>query len=275
MTAVEALHIADNPDSFRTYDLSLPFDEDTPAAKGAAPFKSALLRRHGDWVRLDGSTGASEIITMGTHCGTHIDAFCHRSFGGRMHGDVAVPATLEHGRYALGIDTFRSGIYRGVLLDVAGMKKVDMLQAGEPITAADLDATCAEFGVTPRPGDAVLIRTGFVRIRDSEVYLGHIDGEPGPDESAARWLAERGVAVTGTDTLGYEWITKGSGYANMPVHRILLVEEGIYIIENMDLEELAEDGVHEFALVLAPLRITGGTGSPIRPLAIVSSKPSV
>lgn len=271
MTPDEVLDMVTTPTSFRSYDLSLPFDDETPAARGAAPFKSALLRRHGDWVQLDGSTGASEIITMGTHCGTHIDAFCHRSYEGKMHGDVAVPPTLDHGHYPLGIDTFRSGIYRGVLLDVARMKGVDMLPAGEPITGDDLAATCSAFNVDPRPGDVVLIRTGFVRIRKSDTYLGSAEGEPGPDESAARWLAERRIAATGADTLGYEWLTKETGYAKMPVHRILLVETGIYIIENMDLEELAENQVYDFALVLAPLRITGATGSPLRPIALVAS----
>jgi kynurenine formamidase len=258
--------------ALRTYDLSLPFDDETPAARAAAPFKSALMRRHGDWVRLDGSTSAAEMITLSTHAGTHIDALCHRSFEGHMYGGVAVPPTLEHGRLPLGIDTFRAGLYRGVLLDVAGMKQVDMLEPGQPVTADDLEATCTKFGVSPGPGDAVLIRTGFIRIRATETFLGHSDGEPGPDESAARWMADRGVAVTGADTLGYEWLAKGPGYAMMPVHRILLVEKGIYIIENMDLEELAADGVHDFTLVLAPLKISGGTGSPLRPLAIVPSE---
>jgi kynurenine formamidase len=94
---------------------------------------------------------------------------------------------------------------------------------------------------------------------------------PGVTEGAARWLADRGVLATGADTTAYEQIPPGAGHRVLPVHRILLVENGIYIIEHLDLEQAAREGLTEFTFVLAPLRIVGGTGSPVRPLAAVAS----
>ena len=94
---------------------------------------------------------------------------------------------------------------------------------------------------------------------------------PGPTVEAARWLVERGVVTTGADTTAYEQIPAGKGHSVLPVHRILLVEAGIYIIEHLNLEEAAAQGLTEFVFLMAPLRIVGGTGSPIRPLAAVSA----
>nr|BFE70265.1 hypothetical protein GCM10020092_035660 [Actinoplanes digitatis] len=92
---------------------------------------------------------------------------------------------------------------------------------------------------------------------------------PGVGEDAARWLVERGVAVTGGETIAYEAIAPGAGHATLPVHRILLVEAGIHIVETMLLSGLADAGVTEFQLILAPLKLVGATGSPVRPLAVV------
>ena len=98
---------------------------------------------------------------------------------------------------------------------------------------------------------------------------GHESGVPGPTEEAARWLAGRGVRATGAETIAYEQIKPEVGHALLPVHRLLLAEHGIHIIEVMNLSGLAAAGVHEFVFVLAPLKIVGGTGSPVRPLALV------
>jgi kynurenine formamidase len=114
------------------------------------------------------------------------------------------------------------------------------------------------------------VRSGWSRnFDDAEAFLGHGSGVPGPTEEAARWLAERGVRATGAETIAYEQIKPEVGHALLPVHRLLLVEYGIHIIEVMDLSGIAAADVHEFVFVLAPLKIVGGTGSPVRPLAVV------
>jgi len=121
-------------------------------------------------------------------------------------------------------------------------------------------------------GDVALVRTGWARnFGDAAAYLGEQTGVPGPTEEGARWLADRGVRATGADTTAYEHIPAGSGHRVLPAHRLLLVERGIHIIEHLNLEPLAAAGVAEFAFLLAPLKIVGGTGSPVRPLAVVSA----
>ncbi len=166
-------------------------------------------------------------------------------------------------------------VCRGVLLDVPRAHGRETWEAGRPIGAAELEATCAAHGVEVRGGDAVLVRSGWPvgRFHDAAAYVGRETGVPGPDVTAARWLSGRAVRVTGADTIAYEWLEPGTGHARLPVHRHLLVEHGIHIVEVLNLEELAADAVHEFLFVLAPLRLVGATGSPVRPLALVEAAP--
>jgi kynurenine formamidase len=145
-----------------------------------------------------------------------------------------------------------------------------VLPGGYGITEEDLASAEREAGVQVRAGDVVLIRSGWAQhFGDAGVFLGHESGVPGPTEEAARWLAGRGVQATGAETIAYEQIKPEVGHALLPVHRLLLVEHGIHIIEVMNLSGLAAAGVQEFVFVLAPLKIVGGTGSPVRPLALV------
>ena len=120
-------------------------------------------------------------------------------------------------------------------------------------------------------GDVALIRTGWAQQwGDPAAYVGDARGVPGVDVTAARWLAEREVAVVGGDTIALEHVPAGAGPASLPVHRILLAEHGINLIEVMDLEALAQRGAGEFLFVGAPINIIGATGAPIRPLALLS-----
>jgi kynurenine formamidase len=139
------------------------------------------------------------------------------------------------------------------------------------ITVDDLEAAQVQAGTQLRPGDAVLIGTGWSRLwDDKEAFIGHATGVPGMGVEGARWLAERKARITGGETIAYEALAPGAGHALLPVHRTLLVESGINIIETMRLGELLDSGAHEFLFVLAPLRLVGATGSPVRPLAIVA-----
>jgi kynurenine formamidase len=116
-----------------------------------------------------------------------------------------------------------------------------------------------------------MVRTGWPvgRFHDPQAYLGFESGVPGPDISAARWMSQRGVRVTGADTIAYEWQAPGTALSALPVHVHMLVESGIHLIEVMDLEKAAADGVREFVFVCVPLLLVGATGSPVRPLALV------
>lgn len=253
------------------FDLAQPLMSETPSSPNHPGFRMGLIRRHGDMVREDGSSAANELIVTGGHVGTHVDALAHVSYEGKLHGGVSAQDSQSGGRFSEhGIDTMKPMICRGVLLDVAGLHETDVLPGGYGITAEDLAAASEWEGAEVREGDAVLIRSGWSRnFDDPEVFLGHETGVPGPTEDAVRWLAERGVSVTGGESIAYEQIKPEVGHRLLPAHRLLLVEHGIHIVEVMNLESLATAGVYEFVFVLAPLRIVGGTGSPVRPLAVV------
>lgn len=257
--------------SSRVYDLAQPFANGMPQSPNHPRFHLALTRRHGDAVREGGGSAAAELIVLGGHVGTHVDALCHVSQHGSLHGGVDAEEAQRGGRFsALGIETVDPFVGRGVLLDIAGLHGVDVLAPGTVVTADDLEAAVARAGVRLRSGDVVLVRTGWARNwNDPEAFVGHASGVPGPGEDAAAWLARYRIRATGADTIAYEALAPGAGHSRLPVHRLLLVEHGIHIIETLQLEELAREGVREFLFVAAPLKLVGGTGSPLRPLALV------
>ena len=253
------------------FDLAQPLAAETPHSPNHPPFRMALMRRHGDTVREDGSSAANELISTGGHTGTHVDALAHVSYRGHLHGGASAEEAQRGGRFStLGVDTIEPMVCRGVLLDVAALHGVDVLPGGYGITEEDLASAEREAGAKVHAGDVALVRSGWAKnFGDAGAFVGHETGVPGPTEEAARWLAGRGVRATGAETIAYEQIKPEIGHALLPVHRLLLVERGIHIIEVMNLAGLAAAGVHEFLFVLAPLKIVGGTGSPVRPLALV------
>lgn len=257
----------------RLIELGQPFFTGMPCSPNHPGFRMTLIRRHGDMVRPDGGSAANEIIVTGGHVGTHIDALSHVSHCGKLHDDVDAATAQQGGKFSThGAENLPGMLRRGVLLDVAAVHGVPTLPPGYGVTAADLDAAAERAGAEPANGDVALIRTGWARnFDDPATYMGKESGVPGANVEAAEWLAARGVAATGADTTAYEQIPAGAGHSVLPVHRVLLVQSGIYILEHLNLEEIAEAGVHEFVFVLAPLRIVGGTGSPIRPLAAVTA----
>ena len=148
---------------------------------------------------------------------------------------------------------------------------VDALPAGEPVGADELAEIAAAQGVEITPWDVVLIRTGYLKYwPDAEEMAKHRTA--GPDLSAAEWLLEKGVIATGTDTETYEVQPapdRGSPANPQPVHTKLLIENGIYLLESVYLEELATDRVYEFLFVALPVKIEGATGSMVDPLAVI------
>ena len=172
-----------------------------------------------------------------------------------------------YGLEKLGIENVGVFFTRGVLVDVAAAHRVERMKAGEVITPGDLEAALKAEGLAVREGDVVLIRTGHGRLwmKDNAAYGA---GEPGIGMEAARWLADRKIALVGTDTWATEVVPPEDPDRPFPVHQHLLVRNGIYNLENLDLEDLARDRVHEFAFIFAPLRLKGATGSPGNPIAV-------
>jgi kynurenine formamidase len=254
----------------RVFDLAQPIEAGMPVSPNHPGFKMALQRRHGDMVRADGGSAANEMMMLGGHTGTHIDALCHVSHCGKLYGDVDANEAQKGGRFQThGVEQIPITAARGVLFDIPALRGVDCLGAGEAITASDLEASARRQGIECREGDVALVRSGWTKHwGDPERFLGHAGGVPGPDESAAAWLLDRKVRMTGAETIAYEWIPAGRGHALLPVHRMFLVEKGVHIIEGMNLAPLAEAGVHEFLFVVAPIKVVGATGMPVRPFAI-------
>lgn len=252
------------------YDLGRTLRNGVAQSPNHPQFHHCLDRVHGDRVRADGGSAAADLLTTGCHVGTHVDALAHVSHQGQLYGGVDAAEAQAGGSFAvLGIHELPPFVGRGVLLDVPGLLGVEICEGGHEITVAELESAVARQGTPIQPGDAVLVRSGWgAHFDDPERYLGTDTGVPGVGEAGARWLADQGAALAGADTLAFECLPAGQGHALLPAHRVLLVEEGINIIEALDLDRLAADEVYEFVFVLSHLNIYGATGAPVRPLAL-------
>lgn len=236
---------------------------------GAPGWQGGIRRR-----RLAGATNDAgsnlERIEMNTHVGTHIDALGHFTIGSAMYGGHdANEIWTDFGLAKLGIEHAPPIVSRGLLLDVAGLDGGEHLEAGRGIGPEDLERCLAARGLSIRPGDIVLVHTGWGRffMRDNSRYL---SGEPGLGLAAARWLTAQGVTAIGADTMAVEVLPgENDPMVKMPVHQHCLVEAGVYLIENLLLTPLVEAGIAEFCFVLLPVKFKGATGSPARPIAMV------
>ena len=235
------------------------------------------LRAAGDrpWGPLnDAGLGYMSELVMGTtHSGAHIDAHAHMTVGAedRWNGGSAQRHLGDFGPLRGDATEIPPLWRRGVLYDVPGHRELDHLGRGEPVDAAELEAIEAAGGVAAGDGDVALIRTGYMRHWPHAERMAEHRG-PGPDVSAARLLADRGVIAVGSDTETFEVQPApdpGRPANPQPVHTLLLIERGIYIMESLDLEALARSGACEFLFVALPLAIRGATGSMIDPVAVL------
>jgi kynurenine formamidase len=260
--------------SARVYDLEQPRFAGMPIHPAHQPgYFYALHRRHRDTWQPDKHgprSSASGTMTMMEHSGTHVDALCHQANELRMFGGLSVdaeetPAGFKH----LGIDTVPPLLCRGVLLDVCGHKGLAVLPAKYGITADDLASCAAAQGTEVRAGDVLLVRTGYGALwyGEEQVYL----DAAGVSKSGTLWAADKGVVAVGADNMAWDVPDERDPEtgATLFAHVYLLPQKGIYIIENVNLEELARDRRWEFAFVGVPLKFRGATGSPLRPLALV------
>jgi len=273
----------------RVIDLSHTWDKNSPIASVNPPYSFALSATHentrctfGDDCQL---SFASEVMHWsGQHGAPSIDAIGHIGRDGRLFGGVnAAKSTSDPDGIGaagpgahLAIDQFPKDLLvnRGVLLDVARMVMGNSrpLPADFEITAKHLEDTASAQGVTLQKGDTVFIRTGWGPLfaSDPAMYAGGFS--PGPGLNAAEFLIQKGARVVGNDTLTFEKrppITFEPKFQVFPVHMRLITDKGIYIIENLDLEELSREKAYEFAVVVPPLKVKGGTGSAVRVFALV------
>ncbi|MSR13409.1 MAG: cyclase family protein [Gammaproteobacteria bacterium] len=204
-----------------------------------------------------------DAIIMSVHTGTHIDALNHAGYGDQIYNGFKRSEHLGNkGWKVAGADRIPAIITRGVLIDVAGWKKLNVLPPSYEITPSDLEAALAAQGTSLQKGDAVFIRTGRMTLwPDPTTYVPH---EPGIAQPGAAWLIEHGAVTMGADTIAFERLPiKGKA-----VHSFVFAERGVTIMENVWLEDLASDRCYEFVLFAAPIKLRGATGAPIRPFAL-------
>lgn len=259
----------------KVFDLEQPRFAGMPIHPAHKPgYFYALHRRHRDSYRPERfgpRSGASGVLTMMEHSGTHIDALCHQACDLKFYQDVAVDDVERTDGYtAYGAETIAPLIARGVLLDVARWKQMDALPQHYAIDAGDLTACARAANIEVRRGDVLLVRTGFATLwGDESAYL----NAAGVSRSGTIWAAEQGVRAVGADNMAWDCMAEKDPVTNMMLfgHAHLLVTHGIHIIENLNLDALAAAGHHEFCFVGVPLKLRGATGSPLRPLALVAS----
>jgi kynurenine formamidase len=261
----------------RVYDVSHETGMGAPfMIPNQTPFLLSIWASWRDSIKRRRKTGATndaganvERIEMTAHVGTHIDALGHFSKGDRLYnGLLAADTVTDWGLEKLGIEHAPPMITRGMLLDVAGADGGAHLNPGRVVTPDDLKRAATTAGVALEPGDIVLIRTGWGRYFgvDNARYL---QGEPGIDLPAARWLIEQGVVAIGCDNMAVEVLPNPDQSLSMPVHQHALAECGVYLIENLALDELARDARGSFCFILLAIKFRGATGSPVRPIALV------
>lgn len=230
---------------------------------------SQVLKRT-NWPGGLNNRGSNEemITTELGQVGTQIDGFSHQSIGNSLYNCVAMDqAATRTGFAKLGIEKAGTLFTRGVLIDVAAAKSVEMLGDTYEITAQDLQSALARQKLSLQAGDAVVIHTGFGRLWDKD-NVRYYRTQPGLGIGAAEWLARQNPMIVGSDTCCVEVNPNPEANLRSPVHQILLVAGGIYLIENLKLTELVQKGIHEFAFVVQPLKLRGATGSSVAPVAM-------
>ena len=262
------------------YSLAVVFSKKLPAPGPLQPYILSPGIRHGDWKELAPASVAGETISMSTHTGTHIDALCHIGEHQNVSGDTDLKGSVQlfaehgetvsadktasmYGQTHLSIAHMPPIVTRGVLLDVARFKGLDVLPHAYAITAEDIAGTMEAQDVQIEPGNAVLVRTGFYQhLRDDNPA--YTESIAGLNLEAAKFLVEQGMVLAGADNMTVEALPP----MDHSVHRFLLVHNGISHLENLYLEDLALNKVYEFLLIISPLPMEGATGSWVNPIAI-------
>jgi kynurenine formamidase len=257
----------------KVYQLGRPYEQDMPIA-GKRHFSLTIPGRP-----TGGPLGKNRIVHNDElvsgeigQVGTQFDGLGHVGVrvGGEdvfYNGNKLSEFGDTYGLKKLGVENVGPIVTRGVLLDVARVKEARSLPVGYVITPTDLERALKLANTAIRAGDVVLIHTGhgFWWKRDNQKFN---EGEPGIGLAAGKWLSERKITLVGSDNWAIEVVPAQDPDRPFEVHQWLLTRNGIYLLENLDLNALAQDQVYEFAFVFAPLRLKGATGSPGNPLAI-------
>ena len=214
-----------------------------------------------------GSNEELVVAEMG-QVGTQFDGFTHQTIGDSLYNCFDQNEILTRSGFTrLGVENVGTLMTRGVLIDVAALKGVDMLPDRYEITVDDLRQALDRQGVALEAGDAVLIHTGWGVLWDTDAGR-FMASNPGIGVAAAQWLVDHDPMLLGADNQPVEVSPNPDPELSLPIHQMMLVVNGIHLVERMRLDELAAAGAYEFAFVVQPLKIEGATGSTVAPVAI-------
>jgi kynurenine formamidase len=254
--------------------LSLPLGTRS-APDRPIPAEFRITQRHDEVVGSGALGFAKDFVGADYHSDghTHVDALCHVSYGGRLYNGVTASSVTAEGAAAEAIDLVKDGLVgRGVLLDVPRTRGLRWLEPGTHVFREDLEAAEHEQGVTIDEGDVVLVRTGHTgRLAELGPWNTQ-EAKAGLHPTAMPFLAERGVAVLGSDGNNDTAPSTTEG-VEFPIHVLALNAMGVLLLDYLQLEDVSEACQSarrwEFLFMTAPLRIAAGTGSPVNPLAIL------
>ncbi|OFW37919.1 MAG: hypothetical protein A3F70_03155 [Acidobacteria bacterium RIFCSPLOWO2_12_FULL_67_14] len=267
MTAEVVLRAARLIRAGEVVELGHPLFEGMPFY-GDRIFSQQLKRT--TWPRGSNNRGSNEemVTTELGQVGTQIDGFGHQSIGNGLYNCVQMDAVATRTGFSrLGIEKAGALMTRGVLIDVAALRGVEMLGDQYEITARDLEDALDRQKLTLQAGDAVIIHTGFGRLWGTD-NVRYYRTQPGLGIGAAEWLVRQNPMIVASDTCCVEVNPNPEPNLSSPVHQILLVANGIYLIESLKLDELVQKRIHEFAFIVQPLKLRGATGSTVAPIAV-------
>jgi kynurenine formamidase len=249
-------------------DVHPPYIQTTYRTPRGAAIDGDLQARYGP--NSDEMGVITELFSASTHTGTHIDALCHITIKGQWFGGGSESSSLgDFGARIGDAASIAPIICRGVLMDIPALLQVDVLAAGQKISKQELEAALERQQIRLAPGDAVLVRTGYMTVWSGEESRRAQHYGAGIDRTAAAWLADHRPCLVGADTENLDQIPSSDLRSPLPAHDELLVKRGIHIIELLYLEALAEAAAYEFLFICLPLRLRGATGSMVRPIAVI------
>jgi kynurenine formamidase len=253
------------------FSVSLARDTETErAADNDSPFGHEMNNTGAN--PLMGSY-AMDTYTVSYHgwAHTHMDALSHLFYNGKMYNGFSQQEVNKQGAGKLAILNVKSGIFtRGILIDMARFKRVPYLDPRQAIFPEDLDAWERKTGIKVSSGDVVFIRTGRWARRKEKGPWDISNNAAGLYATCAKWLKDRDVAMIGSDAAS-DVMPSGVAGVMQPIHQLMLNAMGVAIFDNCDLEAVGDAANQrnrwEFLLTAAPLAVTGGTGSPLNPIA--------
>jgi kynurenine formamidase len=251
----------------QVFELGRVLSESIPLSAGR---RFELLTKRTVMSPESNKRGSNEEIVLAEigQVGTQFDGFSHQTVGNSMYNCFKVEDIATRSGFSkLGIENVGAIMTRGVLIDVAALKGVAVLPDTYEITVADLQQALARQKLTLQPGDAAIVHTGWGTLwgKDNARYM---KSNPGLGATAGEWLARQDPILVGADNSGINVTPNPDKAVSNPIHQIMLVINGIHLLEHMKLDELAAARAYEFALVLEPLKLQGATGSTVAPIAV-------